>query len=328
MPCSLNVGLESVITSNQSVSSKMNTRLSSVILLAPSTLCFLQTSTKHPEVKWAIMPSSKTRSSSSSVAFHALQGSCFLASVSKKFNKFQSLTITSMRNKSSRRTCFDISLGSGRLNYNFRAPRQTIIRWSQHLASGGLFVGLVCNSSSEPVQADAPESKQVDDGNISEVSYSHGKKVCTDYSVTRIPGDGRCLFRSVAHGACLRAGKPAPDEKLQRELADDLRAKVVDELVRRREETEWFIEGDFEIYVSKMKKPHVWGGEPEILMACHVLQMPITVYMHNQDSGGLISIAEYGQEYGKDNPINVLYHGYGHYEALQIPGKAGRRSRM
>ena len=48
-------------------------------------------------------------------------------------------------------------------------------------------------------------------------------------------------------------------------------------------------------------------------------RMPITVYMNERNSDGLISIAEYGQEYGKDNPIRVLYHGYGHYDALQIP---------
>jgi hypothetical protein len=41
-----------------------------------------------------------------------------------------------------------------------------------------------------------------------------------------VPGDGRCLFRSVAHGACLRFGKRAPSESLQRELADDLRSNV------------------------------------------------------------------------------------------------------
>lgn len=52
--------------------------------------------------------------------------------------------------------------------------------------------------------------------------------------------------------------------------------------------------------------------------------MPITVYMHDKDTGGVISIAAYGQEYGKDNPINILYHGFGHYDALQIPGKGGR----
>lgn len=48
--------------------------------------------------------------------------------------------------------------------------------------------------------------------------------------------------------------------------------------------------------------------------------------MYDEDAGGLISIAEYGQEYGKENPIRVLYHGSGHYDALQIPGKKGSRS--
>ena len=41
-----------------------------------------------------------------------------------------------------------------------------------------------------------------------------------------IPGDGRCLFRSVAHGACIRSGKSSPNEALQRDLADELRALV------------------------------------------------------------------------------------------------------
>ncbi|XP_029118545.1 OVARIAN TUMOR DOMAIN-containing deubiquitinating enzyme 4 isoform X5 [Elaeis guineensis] len=143
-----------------------------------------------------------------------------------------------------------------------------------------------------------------------------------------IPGDGRCLFRSVVHGACICSGKPLPDEDLQRELADELRARVADEFVERRAETEWFVEGDFDTYVSQIRKPHVWGGEPELFMASHVLQMPITVYMLDEDAGGLITIAEYGQEYGKEDPIRVLYHGFGHYDALQIPGKKGPKSRL
>lgn len=47
--------------------------------------------------------------------------------------------------------------------------------------------------------------------------------------------------------------------------------------------------------------------------------MPISVYMLDKNSGSLKVIAEYGQDYGKENPICVLYHGYGHYDALQIP---------
>ncbi|URE07345.1 OTU-like cysteine protease [Musa troglodytarum] len=178
-----------------------------------------------------------------------------------------------------------------------------------------------------PVNAEASRGRtNKNDGNST--GYSHGKKIYTDYSITGIPGDGRCLFRSVMHGACLRAGKLPPDEKLQRELADELRARVADEFVKRRAETEWFVEGDFDTYVSTIRKPHVWGGEPELFMASHVLEMPITVYMLDEDAGGLIAIAEYGQEYGKDDPICVLYHGFGHYEALQIPGRKGSRSRL
>ncbi|CAK7327389.1 unnamed protein product [Dovyalis caffra] len=146
-----------------------------------------------------------------------------------------------------------------------------------------------------------------------------------------IPGDGRCLFRSVVHGAWLRAGKPSPSESLEKELADDLRDKclalllkrlgsfqqVADEFIKRRRDTEWFLEDDFDTYVDQMRQPHVWGGEPELLMSSHVLTMPITVYMREKGSGSLKIIAEYGHEYGNENPVRVLYHGYGHYDALR-----------
>ncbi|XP_072973132.1 OVARIAN TUMOR DOMAIN-containing deubiquitinating enzyme 4-like isoform X3 [Typha angustifolia] len=102
----------------------------------------------------------------------------------------------------------------------------------------------------------------------------------------RITGDGRCLFRSVIHGACIRTKKPCPSESLQKELADELRSKVADEFIRRRGDTEW---------------------------------MPITVYMHLEGSDPHKIIAEYGQEYGKEDPICVLYDGFGHYDALQVP---------
>ncbi|TVU05226.1 hypothetical protein EJB05_48384 [Eragrostis curvula] len=189
-------------------------------------------------------------------------------------------------------------------------------------AAGGLCFGF---SVTELASAEIPVSRSNDNAETSSsnTSSSYGKKVYTDYSVTGIPGDGRCLFRSVVHGACIRTGKPIPNEDLQRKLADELRAMVADEFVKRREETEWFVEGDFDTYVSHIRKPHVWGGEPELFIASHVLQMPITVYMHDEDEGGLIAIAEYGQQYGKDDPIQVLYHGYGHYDALQIPAKRG-----
>ncbi|GJU12067.1 putative nucleotidyltransferase, ribonuclease H [Tanacetum coccineum] len=59
-----------------------------------------------------------------------------------------------------------------------------------------------------------------------------------------------------------------------------------------------------------------------------VTSVPISVYMNDKDRGGLISIAEYGHEYSKEDPMRVLYHGFGHYDALHILGKNSCRSRL
>lgn len=301
----------------------------------------------HPSgSRQGVMP----QSASSACCFNLSLG-CVKPSYVTKTNTRQSLDIVNQRNnwqlltiksamrsrRGSQKALF--SVGSPNMNLKLLFPKQGIISrmkwnlapssWMQGCAtSAGIALGLsACSATSEPAHAEMKENKE-DDRSSSTSNFSHGKQVYTDYSVIGIPGDGRCLFRAVAHGACIRSGKPAPSESLQRELADELRARVADEFVKRREETEWFIEGDFDSYVSQMRKTHVWGGEPELLMASHVLQMPISVYMNDKDSGGLISIAEYGHEYSKEDPIRVLYHGFGHYDALHIPGKNGSQSRL
>ncbi|KAF8043846.1 hypothetical protein BT93_A1986 [Corymbia citriodora subsp. variegata] len=313
----------------------------SICDVTPSS-AFFHVFSGYSRPKYIDLNGSEVPSSGSLTGFKGGQGGCFGSFISKHRRVVRSLVIRdSVGVTIPQKGHISITTVCDRMNAKLFFTKQGIpsaIRYSvrqisrpQGRGSAGLLLGLlVCYSSSEPVHAEAA----IDNGkeeNCKDSSYakiSHGKKVCTDYSVTGIPGDGRCLFRSVAHGACLRSGRPAPSESLQRELADELRGLVADEFIKRREETEWFVEGDFDTYVSQMRKPHVWGGEPELLMASHVLRMPITVYMHDKDAGGLIAIAEYGQEYGKENPIRILYHGYGHYEALQIPGKKDVTSRL
>ncbi|XP_065040481.1 OVARIAN TUMOR DOMAIN-containing deubiquitinating enzyme 4-like isoform X2 [Musa acuminata AAA Group] len=272
-----------------------------------------------------------TRSNSSSLCSRSslFQRRHTVVSLSKSFRS----SSTNIRRPRCRFPSFTLSKHKGSILQRNMDTSMRLSGGKFRLASttrcrSGTSLGLyLCFTTSGPVYAEASRGRtNKNDGNST--GYSHGKKIYTDYSITGIPGDGRCLFRSVMHGACLRSGKLPPDEKLQRELADELRARVADEFVKRRAETEWFVEGDFDTYVSTIRKPHVWGGEPELFMASHVLEMPITVYMLDEDAGGLIAIAEYGQEYGKDDPICVLYHGFGHYEALQIPGLKGSRSRL
>lgn len=45
----------------------------------------------------------------------------------------------------------------------------------------------------------------------------------------------------------------------------------------------------------------------------------ISVFMVDRSSGNLVNIANYGAEYQKEeeSPINVLFHGYGHYDILE-----------
>ncbi|KAF9596778.1 hypothetical protein IFM89_013325 [Coptis chinensis] len=104
-----------------------------------------------------------------------------------------------------------------------------------------------------------------------------GPRVVKCISSVLLGRKGGCLWRkwvtrAVSYGACMKCGEEAPDGNRQIELADDLRAQVADELLKRREETEWIIEGDFDIYVKRIQQPYVWGGEPELLVASHVLR--------------------------------------------------------
>nr|GEW51693.1 hypothetical protein [Tanacetum cinerariifolium] len=110
------------------------------------------------------------------------------------------------------------------------------------------------------------------------------------------PAYGRCLFRAIAH-------------------------MVVDELLRRRKEIEWwFIEGDFDHYVKMIEKPFVWGREPELLMASHILKIcDHNIRLHIGEKR-LLNIATYGKEYEQyeKSLIKVLFYGYGHYENIEL----------
>ncbi|GKA58129.1 OTU domain-containing protein, partial [Tanacetum coccineum] len=80
---------------------------------------------------------------------------------------------------------------------------------------------------------------------------------------------------------------------------------VVDELLKRRKEIEWFIDGDFDVYVKRIKKPYVWGGGPELLMASNILKTKISVFMSERNSEKLLNIATYGKEYEQDEKSSI-----------------------
>ena len=136
------------------------------------------------------------------------------------------------------------------------------------------------------------------------------------FRVLRIAGDGRCLFRSVVQAHAHASTGALLDAAAELAAADALRSRAMDELVRRRDEYAWAVEGDFGSYVDFMRQPHAWGGEMELLMAAQVLRAPIAVAMAQPVE--LRVIATYGEEFRAEQArvAHVLYHGEGHYEAL------------
>lgn len=190
-------------------------------------------------------------------------------------------------------------------------------RWLHRPHTAWLLFSLCAYLAAPPVES--PEPIVANDDVVSGICSTAVLDCSANYRVTGVPADGRCLFRAIAHMVCLRNGEEAPDENRQKELADELRVQVVDELMKRREETEWFIEGDFDAYVKRIQKPYVWGGEPELLMASHVLKTTISVYMYETGSHNLSKIATYGEDYkqAENTSIKVLFHGYGHYDILE-----------
>jgi OTU domain-containing protein 6 len=143
------------------------------------------------------------------------------------------------------------------------------------------------------------------------------------FEVHPVAGDGRCLFRSVAVAMALRDGgaRPPPEEETRE--ADRLRAAAVDDLERRRDEVEWFIEGNFDAYCASMRQTRAWGGEPEILSLARVLGVRIEVFVDERQR--LRSIGVYGgddddvcddDERDETRPVAVVFRGAGHYEAL------------
>lgn len=138
--------------------------------------------------------------------------------------------------------------------------------------------------------------------------------VMLERSIVR--GDGRCLFRSLARCRAVAKGEGIPGERAERQDADSLRLRAVEEQKRHQDllTRNFVIEDNFEQYIKNMAIPQTFGGEPELLMLAKVLHVPIAVYVEKGNRYRQIQV--YGRWYRGD-PLRILYHSDGvHYDAL------------
>ncbi|XP_058215451.1 OVARIAN TUMOR DOMAIN-containing deubiquitinating enzyme 3 isoform X2 [Rhododendron vialii] len=166
---------------------------------------------------------------------------------------------------------------------------------------------------------------------------SPAMKKLEHYSVQKVTGDGRCLFRALVKGMSLNKGVTL-DPREERENADELRMAVKEVICDNENERFKYEEALIAItvdeslkrYCQRIGRPDFWGGESELLVLSKLCCQPIAVYIpeHEHSRGGLgsgfIPIAEYGIEFSKGSRkgkkprkvVRLLYSGKNHYDLL------------
>ncbi|KAM7255957.1 hypothetical protein ACFE04_011698 [Oxalis oulophora] len=172
------------------------------------------------------------------------------------------------------------------------------------------------------------------------------------YSVQRVTGDGRCMFRALVKGMAINKGINL-NSRAERDDADELRFAVKEVLCDNSNERKQYEEALIAItvdeslkrYCQRIQRPDFWGGESELLVLSKLCKQPIIVYIPEHEAvylltvifllfiesqhakggmgSGFIPIAEYGAQFrkgpSKGKPkkvVRLLYSGRNHYDLL------------
>lgn len=157
------------------------------------------------------------------------------------------------------------------------------------------------------------------------------------FSVQKVRGDGRCMFRSLVKGMAANKGLSL-SPKEEEEDADELRIAVREALCGSEKERHTYeealisitVEESLNRYCRRIQHPNFWGGESELLVLSKMCSQPIIVYIPESEAKqggkwgtGFLPIVEYGEEFMKPSkqrkgrkPVRLLYSGSNHYDLL------------
>lgn len=149
-----------------------------------------------------------------------------------------------------------------------------------------------------------------------------GNYVLRGASVVRQPGDGSCLFHSLAFGLGNYGYRGVSAFMLRRELADFIRKHPKLEIAgdTLEEWVSWDSNTSVHAYASKMAAGRAWGGGLEIASCSLLKQANIHVYEMKGGEIRRISCFDYPEKKrpGQVPTIHILYQGGMHYDALRV----------
>ena len=205
-------------------------------------------------------------------------------------------------------------------------PRATAGWLSRTLAAVGLSGSGGAAKDVEKGEAAAPAFEQFD--RVLQDVRAGGSLVAVD-----VPGDGNCLFASIAVSHAVAHTGKLPDRAALAQHAQQLRLQANDLLCPGGNPSPDEINGfplalvmepapgeDGCGYCARLRQNGQWGSAAEILALSQVLHCPIAVYHRPLGSDAPEEMDTYGrEEAGRSVPILYL-HG-SHYTAL-VPGQS------
>lgn len=123
-----------------------------------------------------------------------------------------------------------------------------------------------------------------------------------NFDVVPMDADGNCLFRAVSHQV-----HGCPDRHLA------IRRHVCNMFVTNHDAYKDILGalgGTFDKYTQRMRRPGIWGGEPEIRMVELIFGRPVEIW---ECAAGPRNTLREGCD---NNPIRITYHGGNHYNSL------------
>ncbi|XP_027906545.1 uncharacterized protein LOC114166084 isoform X2 [Vigna unguiculata] len=116
--------------------------------------------------------------------------------------------------------------------------------------------------------------------------HSPAMKKLEHFSVQKVTGDGRCLFRALVKGMAYNKGTVL-NQREERENADELRMAVKEAICENGGERNLYEEALIAItvdeplnrYCKRIVRPDFWGGESELLVLSKLCKQPIIVYI-------------------------------------------------
>eukprot|EP00457_Paulinella_chromatophora_P000600 gb/GEZN01000600.1/.p1 GENE.gb/GEZN01000600.1/~~gb/GEZN01000600.1/.p1 ORF type:complete len:598 (-),score=100.62 gb/GEZN01000600.1/:72-1865(-) len=120
------------------------------------------------------------------------------------------------------------------------------------------------------------------------------------WKITDQGGDGNCLFRSVSHQMY---GTPDYHELV--------RSKCVEYIISEKLYFASYIPGNFDLYVSEMRKPGTWGDHVEIQAMSEIYDRPIQIYAYSETP---LNTYQHGRVH--QAPVRLSYHYQSHYNSI------------